>query len=400
VTRGRPSLFFKKAASFVFRRTFITGVTLAPAVALARAGDLASRCLSAIRAALAAMPAGPALLASYGVETGPARTDFDLTQANAAYVYDNALAGLALAAAGYRREAARIGDALAIAQAHDRFWADGRLRNAYQAGPMTMPAKLPGWWNAKAGRWQEDPYQAGSQSGPLAWAMLLWAELGDLAPANRAGDWLNRQLRAPQGCYGGYYGFEPDPLKLTWQSTEQNTDLFAAFTKLGRANDATHAGDFVRAMFDPAKSLFNAGIAPDGTPNPLLAADAGTWPYLAGIGSAKSAATAIARLRHGAGIGFSAASSSIWPEGTAFAALALQRLNTGEAADFLATVEAQISPSGFVYAAVSGSLATGLDVEPPLPGQSPQPFNYFRRPALAPTAWAALSALGVNPLST
>ncbi len=384
----------------MLRRAFLAGITLTPAAAFGRDAGLGPRCLAAIRAALSAIRPGPALLNSYVVATGRAATDFDLTQANAAYVYDNALAGLALLAGGHRDEAARIGDALAIAQNHDRYWHDGRLRNGYQAGAMTMPAKLPGWWRAKANAWQEDPYQAGSQTGPLAWAMLLWAALGYQAQANRAGDWLNAKLSAPSGYFGGFYGFEPSPLKLTWQSTEQNTDLFAVFTRLGRAADAAHAGNFVRAMFNPRTSRFNAGTAPDGSPNPLLAADAGTWPYLAGLGSAKSAATAIATLRRGAGIGFSSASATLWPEGTAFAALALQRQNSPESTDFLTSVEQQISPSGYIYAATTSSLSTGLTVGPPPPGQSPVAFNYYRRPALAPTAWAALSAMGYNPLST
>ena len=203
------------------------------------------------------MPDGPVLLNSYIVETGPSRADFDLTQANAAYVYDNALAGLLLLAAGHADEAGRIGQALAIAQAHDRFWKDGRLRNAYQAGAVAAPAKLPGWWDAKAGHWAEDPYQVGSQTGPVAWAMLLWSALGMRAPADAAGDWLNAQLRAPNGYYGGFYGFEPSPLKLTWQSTEQNTDLYAVFRKLGRGADAAHAGGFVQAMFS-ASGVFLA----------------------------------------------------------------------------------------------------------------------------------------------
>src|SRR5580698_8154425 len=151
--------------------------------AFAYADGLGAACANAIRFQMAILPAGPALLNSYIVETGPDRGDFDITQANAAYVYDNALAGLLLLAAGHKDEARRIGQALAIAQAHDRFFKDGRLRNAYQAGAMTMPAKLPGWWDAKAGRWNEDPYQVGSETGPVAWAMLLWAALGMRAPA-------------------------------------------------------------------------------------------------------------------------------------------------------------------------------------------------------------------------
>ncbi len=382
------------------RRILITGAVLAPVTGLAQDKGLASRCLAAIRAALAAIPPGPALLNSYVAETGAARADFDLTQADAAYVYDNALAGLALLAAGHRDDAARIGDALALAQAHDRFWQDGRLRNAYQAGVMAAPAKLPGWWDEKAGRWQEDPYQAGSQTGPIAWAMLLWAALGNTAAANRAGDWLNAQLQAARGYYGGFYGFEPKPLKLIWQSTEQNTDLFAAFTKLGRTADAASARRFVKAMFDPGRNVFEAGTAPDGSINTLLAADAGIWPYLARLGSGKSAITAIAALQRGAGIGFSVASNGIWPEGTAFAALALHGLNQKQAETFLQTVEQQISAPGYIYASIAARLSTGLDVGPAPPGQAPVPFNYFRRPALAPTAWAVLSAFRANPLST
>jgi hypothetical protein len=384
----------------MFRRSFLAGAALAPAAAFAREDQLGPRCLAAIQAALASMRPGPALLKSYVTETGPVATDFDLTQADAAYVYDNALAGLALLAGGDRQAAERIADALVLAQNHDRYWQDGRLRNAYQAGPFSVPAKLPGWWDAKADVWREDPYQAGSQTGPVAWAMLLWAALDYAEPANRAADWINAQLRTTNGYYGGFYGFEPHPQKLIWQSTEQNTDLYVAFTKLGRTADAAHAGDFVRAMFNSRTSLFNAGTAPDGSINPLLAADAGTWPYLAGLGSAKSAAAAILALQHGAGIGFSAASKTIWPEGTAFAALALKKQNNPESEAFLATVASQVSAAGYIYAATTASLSTGLTVGPPPPGQAPTAFNYYRRPGLAPTAWAAMSAMEYNPLST
>jgi len=385
----------------IFRRQVAAGLLVLPA-ALAWGDDqgLAARCIGAIRAAMAVMPAGPVLLNSFVVDDGPGRADFDLTQANAAYVYDNALAGLALLAAGDRDDAARIGEALAMAQAHDRFWKDGRLRNAYQAGAMVAPARLPGWWDKSANAWREDPYQVGSQTGPVAWAMLLWAALGMAGPANRAGDWLDDQLRGPSGYYGGFYGFEPAPLKLVWQSTEQNTDLFAAFGKLGRHEDAGHAGGFVRAMFDAGSGLFNTGLTPAAGRNKLLAADAGAWPYLAGLGDAASASAAIAALRRGEGVGFSAASRGIWPEGTAFAALVLAKQGDGLAEVFLKTVAGQISPAGYVYASVTPVLSTGFDVGPAPPGGAAQKFNYYRRPALAPTAWAALAGLGVNPLGS
>jgi len=384
------------------RRIFLAAAAclFAASVASAKKPALAASLIAAIRDAMAAAPAGPVLLNSFVVEPGPSPRDFDITQANAAYVYDNALAGLALLAAGDRDNAGRIGAALEIAQNHDRFYRDGRLRNAYQAGAMSMPAKLPGWWDARAKRWSEDPYQAGSQTGPIAWAMLLWAALGQTDAANRAADWLDDQLRAPAGYYGGFYGFEPNPLKLTWQSTEQNTDVYAACVKLGRAEDAGHAKNFVAGMFDAARGVFDAGCGPDGRRNLLLAADAGTWPFLAGLGTPASALAAINILRHGGGIGFSGASDGIWLEGTAFARLALQRQHNKLAKIFAATIAANTGPTGYVYASVAETLATGLTVGPSLqPDVAPQKFNYYRRQALAPTAWAALATLDINPLA-
>ena len=32
--------------------------------------------------------------------------------------------------------------------------------------------KLSGWWDDKQNRWVEDPYQVGSDTGNMAWAML------------------------------------------------------------------------------------------------------------------------------------------------------------------------------------------------------------------------------------
>ncbi len=372
---------------------------LAPAFAFA--DDLATTCVTAILGQLAALPDGPALLNSYLVNTGPDATNFDLTQANAAYVYDNALAGLLLLASGHQPAAQRIGTALALAQSHDRFYSDGRLRNAYQAGAMATPAKLPGWWETTAGHWVEDPYQAGSQTGPIAWAMLLWAALGMKSPADDAADFLDDRLRAPTGYYGGFYGFEPHPLKLLWQSTEQNTDLYTAFTKLTRTEDAAHAKAFVAAMLDQNSSpIFAAGATPDGATNHLAAADASIWPYLAGLGTPASALAAIKALQRGPGVGFSDASQSIWLEGTAFAALALQQMQNPLAATFTATLAQNISPEGYVYATIAPQLSTGLTTGPSLQKNLPgQPFNYFRRPALSATAWAGLAALGVNPLA-
>ncbi len=387
-----------KSLTKLTRRAVCAGALALPALARA-APDLASRLVQAVRGQMAALGDGPVLLNSYLVETGPKADDFDLTQANAAYVYDNALAGLLLIAAGHKDEALRIGQALAMAQAHDRTFHDGRLRNGYAAGVMTSPAKLPGFWNKKTNQWDEDPYQVGTDTGPVAWAMLLWQALGMVQPANKAGNFLDERLRAPLGYYGGFYGFDQAQQKLTWESTEQNLDLAVAFSRLGRAEDAAHARAFVKAAYDAKAHLFKTGLAPDGKPGAMLAADAGIWPYLAGIGDGASAQAAVDALQHGDGIGFSSASDGIWLEGTAFAALALKRLGDARASAFLQTVAENLSPQGYVYATVAPVLRTGLKIGPSLQKGVPEAdFNYYRRPSLSATSWAGLAALGKNPL--
>ncbi len=81
---------------------------------------------------------------------------------------------------------------------HDRFWHDGRLRNAYRAGvlPDSGGYPLAGWWDAASARWVEDGYQAGTATGVVAWAMLLWIGLGRGLPRGRR----------PGGGLGGGFG--------------------------------------------------------------------------------------------------------------------------------------------------------------------------------------------------
>lgn len=388
-----------KSLTKLGRRGLITGLVLLPALAHAQVA-LGQRLTQAVLARMRSLGQGPALLHSYLTHASTHENGFGLTQGNVAYVYDNALAGLLLLAAGYQPEAMRIAQALEIAQTHDRCFHDGRLRNAYAAGPMSSPTKLPGFWNQKTDQWDEDPYQVGSDTGPIAWAMLLWAKLGMVAPANKAGDFLNATLRAPLGYYGGFYGYDQSQQKLTWESTEQNLDLAVAFTKLGRTADADHAAAFVRAAYEAPEKLFKTGLTESGKPGAMLAADAGIWPYLAGLGTAESARRAIARLRHGEGVGFSDASHGIWLEGTAFAALALKYMNDPLAASFMDTIAANVAPEGYVYASVSPMLSTGLKVGPSLQRNiPPQDFNYYRYPALSATSWAAMAALKLNPLA-
>src|ERR1700686_848672 len=61
------------------------------------------------------------------------------------------------------------------------WWAAGKsprlaasaTRNGYAAGAIgAAPLRLAGWWDLKSQRWLEDGYQAGTDSGNMAWAML------------------------------------------------------------------------------------------------------------------------------------------------------------------------------------------------------------------------------------
>lgn len=397
------------------RRALLTGLALLPRLAAlpvsargAPPKPLADRFIAPILARLNALPAGPALLASYPDLTGsPAR--FATANRHTAYLYDNALAGLALLGTGHGFHATRIADALVRAQNHDPDYHDGRLRNAYRAGAMTVPVALPGWWDARLNQWVEDPYQVGAEAGPIAWAILLWTHLIKAGfnaaryrhAAQRAANWITSTLRDQSGFRGGVFGFPPHPQKLGWVSTEQNLDLAVAFAALDQPAAAAHARHFVRRMQDAKTHLFNAGLTPSGAINPMIAADANLWPVLAGLAGAATAQKALARLgwprSNPAGIGFSEASQGIWMEGTGFAALALQRIGAPAlAARFAATIAAHQSDGAYVLATSTPKLATGLTIGP---DRSAEQFDYYRVPALAPTAWAAMAQAGVSPFN-
>ncbi|MDY0882405.1 hypothetical protein ACFPL7_22715 [Dongia soli] len=361
---------------------------------------------------MAAQPDGPVLLASFpSVTTGPLH--------NAAFLYDNAVAAIALLGCGRGDQARRIGDAMLLALEHDRYWHDGRLRNGYAAGPVTTePIKLAGWWDQKEQRWLEDRYQAGSDSGNLAWAMLALLSLARhehdtryRGGAERIAHWLITQRDTTHrigGFTGGTFGHEPTPSTVTWKSTEHNTDLAAAFAELammtGNApwQDQAHAASqFVSAMWDNACACFATGTGDDGVSiNRFLALDAQVWPLLAlpGLESRADAVMAIiaARLAVGDGYAYSEVKSGIWTEGTAQVAL-LVALHGDEtkAAALLKAIARQRASDGSYYASDIAALPTGFM----LPTDPRQPRLYFRLPHLGATAWVALAERRFNPFT-
>lgn len=385
---------------------FLRIVLLFAGLAVSAAAGGPSACADLARAVKAAPP-GAVFLSSYpSVEDGPLHAT--------AFVYDNAVAAIALTACGKPADARRIGDALLYALASDRFWHDGRLRNAYAAGAVGPgPVKLAGWWDAKENRWVEDRYQVGADSGNLAWAVLALLTLDATAPDRRyrtgattIAGWLLTQKAAQGGFSGGAFGYEPHPQHLSWVSTEHNVDLAAAFGRLARATGdprwrlaAGEAAAFVAAM-NQAQG-YAAGT--DGkTVNRLLALDAQVWPALA-LSSARSPQAArsfdrapqaaLAKLAAGAGYAYDESRGGLWCEGTAQVAL-LRTLQgrQAEAKRLLAALAGLHTGQGY-RAAGAGGAGTGLGLET----DPTQARRYFPIPHLGATAWVALAETGFNP---
>lgn len=378
---------------------------------------VAARACAALLERVTALPGvGLMFLRSYDNATG-ARPESEPTLLGA-YTYDNALAVIALQACGHGDAARRVADALLAASEADRSGAVGRMRNAYRAGPVEeRPVPPMGWWSDEDGRWAEDPYQVGSASGNVAWAALALLTVAEAtrddryrAGAARLARWVANtayDARPPAGFIGGIYGYDDTPQRLTWKSTEHNTDLAAVFDWLARMEPdqdwQTHAETaraFVAAQWDEPSGRFWIGTAPDGvTSNRHNAGlDAQLWPLLlADAPAAWRASIRYVERSHGisGGFDFNDDRDGIWWEGTAQAALTYRALGRTQDADrLLSTIESQFSPGGFIWATSRTRLTTGLALSP---ASTIDDFYYYRLPHLAPTAWSALAALGWNP---
>ncbi|HEY2032496.1 MAG TPA: hypothetical protein VGH02_02285 [Rhizomicrobium sp.] len=358
-----------------------------------------------LRNAVEQAPPGAVFLPSFPQEKdGPLH--------NTAFLYDNAVATVALAGCGDAKDAARIGDAILVALNHDRYWHDGRLRNGYAAGHADNPVKLAGWWDKKQNRWVEDGYQVGSDSGNMAWAMLALLSLNNAkyrSGAIRIAHWIDTQFdpRPPQGFMGGTFGDQPKPTINRWKSTEHNTDLAAAFAQLATATNDKHWHDrasiasfFVSAMWNGKCGCFDAGMAEDSRArNTALALDAQLWPLLAVPGAREHADAALATVRRRlalrGGLSYGETRDGVWTEGTEQATLVMKFMGRSkEAATLSAAAEKNRAPDGWYFAADTKT-STGFDLQTDLK----QHRAYFRIPALAPLAWAALAQRGFNPFT-
>ncbi|HWA31808.1 MAG TPA: hypothetical protein VG867_11965 [Rhizomicrobium sp.] len=377
------------------------------AALFASAAQASKPACTTLRAQIAEAPAGPVFLASYPTaQIVPLKDN--------AYLYDNAVAAIALTGCGDVKDAARIGDAIVFALHNDPVWHDGRLRNAYQSGAAgTKPAKVAGWWDAKQNKWVEDGYQAGSDTGNQAWAMLALLVLYRADHDARYRDaatmiakWAEKNFdnRRPPGFDGGTFG---DPPKINrWKSTEHNTDVAAAFAQLAAATGDRHwltaakiARRFVSAMWDATCRCFDAGMAEDGKArNTTLALDAQVWPLMALPGFNTRYAVVLdtiqARVAVNGGYAYGAAKGGVWTEGTAQAALLAKLMDRDDMA-LLSAAEKNRAPDGSYFATDVPSLSTGFDMDTDVT----QKRAYFHLPHLAALAWIALAQTGFNPFT-
>ncbi len=367
---------------------------------------------------VAAIPGnGPVMLASY--EPAPGGDALPGPLKESAFVYDNALAGIALVACGQRDAARRIADGVVAGVTRDRHYHDGRIRNAYRAGAIPDgPVPLPGWWDDQSKRWFEDRYQVGTATGNVAWATLLLLATYEATHAQRYLDsaktmmgWVDKQTfdsQAPAAFIGGYFAHEPSPQRQGWKSTEHNVDAYAAFRWLSRYDSdprwrtgADRARQFVQSMWQPGEGRFAIGTRDDGrTLNAIPSAlDASLWPLIAIPDAAGKWQRALdwARSRHGVkgGYGFNANPDGIWTEGTGQAALVLRASGReGDATALWPILVAQRAPSGLLFATPDPRIRTGLQIGP---DSKTDDFYYFHLPHLGATAWAVLAATGWNP---
>jgi hypothetical protein len=350
-------------------------------------------------------------------DPGAGETGLPSGIATSAFVYDNALAAIALVACGDVASAKVVGNALSRAAQSDRTFGDGRIRNAYRAGPLGEgPPALPGWWDDKTKLWAEDAAQDGTSTGNIAWAALALLTLhqatGDqayLASAKRLIDWvINSVACQSDGFCGGFHGYDPHQVRLTWMSTEHNVDVCAASRWLFRLTGEQKYDDAAkraRRLLDRTfrGDHFLIGTRPDGglADNGPLALDVQLWPWMA-ISDApatwrKALKFAEAHLAVDGGFDFNGDRDGVWVEGTAQAAMAY-RINGESAASkrLLSSLDADQTPSGLLNATRVPRLTTGLSIDPT--GTTPD-FFYYRRPHLGATAWAALAETGWNPFT-
>jgi hypothetical protein len=222
---------------------------------------------------------GPRLAQSYRDGSGLVDT---------AFVYDNALAIIALLNAGEGAAARVLGDGLLYAQEHDEDYTDGRLRQAYHADTFIKP-------NGTVNFFWEYGF-VGTAVGDMSWAGIALAQLARStgigryrAGALKIAEWIQANAHSTSGL-GGYTFGETANLEKH-KSTEHNIDVAAFFRLIHILTGdrewrrrADHAWAFVERVWNDEDGFFWTGSDDGSTINKLgtqLPLDAQTWSWLA-----------------------------------------------------------------------------------------------------------------------
>ncbi len=373
----------------------------------------------------------PRFLVSY--DTIASDLPFDNVMRNVSFTYDDAVALLAFVALKDKERAKLIADALVYTQKNDRFFSDGRLRNAYQGGDLTCPpgwqpngkegtVRVPGFWDQQAKEWYEDIMQAGSHGGNLLWAMIALLAYHDvfiacqggqndlkyLESAKEMGEWIYINCFDTEGLggyLGGFDGWEPGDKqkKAQWKSIEHNLDVCAAFSRLHKLTGdekwrqrAEHARQFIDAMWDDAEGRFYTGSDDGITPNKQGVLDVNTWALLA-LGVTDKTRRAIEWAEENCkvkkdgyeGFDFNDDRDGIWWEGTAQMVVVYKILGENEKAlkylnEMRRTQFFDGNKKGIPAASHDG-VTTGLK------------WLYYKRPHVGATAWFIFAELNKNP---
>ncbi len=262
---------------------------------------------------------------------------------------------------------------------------------------------------AKKKRWFEDEFCVSTHTGNVAWAMIALISAYErfnkeeyLSTAERLGEWVEENLRDNRGAggyLGGFHGWEPNPKKLLYKSTEHNLDLYVAFTRLYELTGdpkwkerALHAKGFVLAMWDEREGKFWTGTMEDGITinRDLVPLDVQAWAILALRDDVQRYMDALsyAEKHHAVegGFDYNTDRDGIWYEGTAQMAVAYIAVGEKERADrLIELIEKAQLPNGAIPAASKDGLTTGFN------------WSYFHRGHLGATAWYIFAKLGVNP---
>jgi len=356
---------------------------------------------------------------------------------NTAFTYDNALALLAFLANRTVEDFERaklLGDSFVYAIDHDRYFTDGRVRNAYQGGDLKLfpgwkphgksdTVRMPGWWDVKNDTWYEDSFAVGTHTGNVAWTIIALLSLYEETNENkylnasiRLGEWIERECRNETGAggyTGGYEGWEKTAnnpegqTKILWKSTEHNIDVYVAFSRLYKVTGnevwkerALHAKRFVEAMWDEKEGHFWTGTFEDGIiiNKDVIPADVNTWGLMA-LGEIEKYKEGIEWVENNCyvemdgfkGFDFNDDRDGIWFEGTAHMVIAYQILGNKTNANLYlnelrkAQKEAQNANGKGLVAASHDGVSTGFD------------WTYDARVHIGATAWFVFGETGYNP---